>query len=289
MNLRKFIISSFYIPFRFYNFLLYLLKGKQARLRILLMHDVPERDYENFRKKLEYLSLRWNFISTQDLEEHFSGNKCLQGNNLLLSFDDGFYSNRIVAENILNPLGIKALFFVVSNFVSLKHPKEQIKFIKNNLYPTWRDHDYPENIDTMSSMSHDDLRYLTSCGHTIGCHTESHLNLSTISDDSELISEIIESGNKLEAIIDAPVEHFSFGFGNVSFFSEKALEIARQRFKFIHTGMRGDNAKNVSSWALRRDTIALGDSNFQMSSFLEGSADFRYKQDFELYESWGDI
>ena len=55
----------------------------------------------------------------------------------------------------------------------------------------------------MSSMSHDDLRYLTSCGHTIGCHTESHLNLSTISDDSELISEIIESGNKLEAIIDA--------------------------------------------------------------------------------------
>jgi len=253
------------------------------------MHDIPKKDYENFRKKMEYLSLRWNFISTQDLEDHFSGNKCLEGNNLLLSFDDGFYSNRIIAEDILNPLGIKALFFVVSSFVALKNSDEQINFIKSNLYPDWRGHEYPENIDNMRSMSHDDLKYLVSNGHTIGCHTESHLDLSTIDEDSDLISEIIESGNKLESIIGSPINHFSFGFGNVSFFSKKALETARKRFKFIYTGMRGDNANNVSSWALRRDAIALEDTNIQMSSFLEGSADFRYKQDFELYESWSDI
>lgn len=289
MNFRKLIISSFYIPFRLLNLVLDLFNGKKPRLRILLMHDVPADAYENFQKKIEYLSLRWNFISTQDLEGHLSGKKLLVGNNLLLSFDDGFYSNRLIAENILNPLGVKALFFVVADFVSLNNTEDQVDFIKNNLYPNWRGHDYPENIKSMSSMDHDDLRYLVSSGHTIGCHTQSHIDLSTVEEESELINEIIESGNELESILGSSVDHFSFGFGNVSFFSKKALEIARQRFKFIHTGMRGDNANNVASWALRRDAIGLDDSNIQMSSFLEGSADFRYKQDLELYESWGDI
>lgn len=53
-----------------------------------------------------------------------AGDETINGRNLLLSFDDGFASNRDVAEKILNPLDIKALFFVVSDFVNLKDCRE---------------------------------------------------------------------------------------------------------------------------------------------------------------------
>ena len=41
------------------------------------------------------------------------------GDNLMITFDDGFFSNRDIAEKILNPMGIQALFFVVSDFVNI--------------------------------------------------------------------------------------------------------------------------------------------------------------------------
>jgi hypothetical protein len=42
-----------------------------------------------------------------------SGNEPIQDNNLLITFDDGLISNRIVAEKILNPMGIKAIFLLL--------------------------------------------------------------------------------------------------------------------------------------------------------------------------------
>ena len=50
--------------------------------------------------------------------------------------------------------------------------------------------------------------------------------------------------------------------------------------------MRGDNAQSLNPLAIRRDTIAVDDSLKLMGAFLEGVADFRYKKDFEIYESW---
>ena len=73
---------------------------------------------------------------------------------------------------------------------------------------------------------------------------------------------------------------------DVSYFNKNALEIARSRFPYIYTGMRGDNAKSMNPWAIRRDTIAIEDSLHLMGSLLEGLADFRYKKDFATYESW---
>ena len=54
-----------------------------------------------------------------------SGSEPIQGNNLLITFDDGLISNRIVAEKVLNPLGINAIFFVVTDFIDINNNIER--------------------------------------------------------------------------------------------------------------------------------------------------------------------
>tara|TARA_B110000438_G_C15820384_1_gene654113 strand:+ start:1237 stop:2139 length:903 start_codon:yes stop_codon:yes gene_type:complete len=284
--MKRNIIICLYYPFRILNAIKKLLLKDTTRVRVLLFHDIPPEQHNEFQRKLEFLSLTWDFITPEEFGLYLDNKLTLTGDNLLLSFDDGFYSNRVVAEKILNTMGIKALFFVVSEFVKITKKQEEIEFIKNNLYPEWRKHTYPAHIEEMRSLSYEDLKYLDEQGHSIGCHTATHQDMSKILDPSVLRKEIIDSANEIETLANITIEHFSYGFGHASFFNKDALMMAKERFPYIHTAMRGDNAKDKIPWAIKRDAIALEDPLYLMTSFLEGIADFRYKKHFAIYESW---
>jgi len=91
-----------------------------------------------------------------------------------------------------------------------------------------------------------------------------------------------------------PIEHFAYTFGNLASFSEKALMIAQRRFRFVYSGLRGDNAGGVSPFALRRDAVAMQDSFFNyavysnslLGAILEGATDFHYAQYRTQLDSW---
>ena len=85
---------------------------KEARLRVLLYHDIAPEDRIAFERQLKWLSHRWSFISPDYFTEVLNGETTIQKDSLLLTFDDGFASNRNVVEEILNPMGIKALFLL---------------------------------------------------------------------------------------------------------------------------------------------------------------------------------
>jgi len=261
-------------------------KGEGGRLRVLLFHDLAPNQYDLFREKIEWLSRRWKFVSPEQFGDMLTGGKPIEVDSLLLTFDDGFCSDRVVAEKILNPMGIKALFFVISEFSKLEDKDEQMKFISNNLYPGER---VPENVTHMKNMSIADLKYLVETGHTIGSHTTSHLSLSSVADGEALVNEIVSGADWLEDQLDAKIVHFAYSFGNLASFSREALNIARTRFPYIFTGMRGDNSKSKLPWAIRRDTIAVSDTLSLVGAFVEGAADFRYKKNLRVYESWGTV
>ena len=138
----------------------------------------------------------------------------------------------------------------------------------------------------MKNMSVADLRYLSETGHTIGAHTATHQRLSFVRDDERLVDEIVASADWLEERLKVRIDHFAFPFGNLASFSRAALQVARSRFQHIYTGMRGDNAESVPSWAIRRDAITVDDSLHLVGAFLEGAADPRYARDLRTYESW---
>lgn len=289
MSVRHGLLSFSYKPLVALNFVRRAFKfnGEDGRLRVLLFHDIAPNQYDLFREKIEWLSRRWEFVSPAQFGDMLGGRIPIEGDNLLLTFDDGFYSDRVVAEEILNPMGIRGLFFVVSEFSKLRDKNDQFKFISENFYPPSSGERMPKHLECMKNMSIKDLSYLVGAGHTIGSHTTSHLRLSTISGEENLVNEIVSGADWLQEQLNVKVDHFSFSFGNLASFSPDALSVARKRFPFIYTGMRGDNSQQVPPWAIRRDTIAIKDTLSLVGAFLEGAADFRYKKSLSVYESWG--
>ena len=91
------------------------------------------------------------------------------------------------------------------------------------------------------------------------------------------------------------IEHFAYSFGGIDSFSQEALAVAKRRFRFIYSGIRGDNVKVCSPFAIRRDTAAYmrrSDNEYALfnknllDAFLGGTADFHYAKPRETLDSW---
>lgn len=295
MSVHHSILSQTYYPLKLAKVIGKSLNlSSKNRLRVLLYHDIPPQEQDRFAEQLRWLAHRWTFISPNKFEKMIYGEEPIHGFNLLLTFDDGFSSNRIVAEQILNPMGIQALFFVVSDLVAIEDPLQARDFISKNLYPDSTLEKAPKN---WNNMSWNDLSALLEQGHTIGCHTRTHKRLSQIISNHELEQEIITSADIIEKKLGMTIKHFSYPFGDLTSFSEPALAIARKYFRFVHSGLRGDNAKARSPFAIRRDSAATQDNYFNykifsknlMGAFLEGAADFKYKKDISLLDQWSHL
>ena len=143
-------------------------------------------------------------------------------------------------------------------------------------------------------MQWNDLEALIEQGHTIGCHTKKHASLSNCRSEEELEGEIIVSADHLMGKLGCNIEHFAYSFGGINSFSREALAIAKRRFSFIYTGIRGNNVKVCSPFAIRRDTVAyqLKDNKYRLfnkkllSVFLNGFLDFLYGPAREKIDTW---
>jgi glycosyltransferase involved in cell wall biosynthesis/peptidoglycan/xylan/chitin deacetylase (PgdA/CDA1 family) len=260
------------------------------RLRVLALHDIPSNQEFALKKLLQELQKKWNIVSPKTFEEMILGNEPIQGNNLLITFDDGFISNRLVAEKVLNPLGIKAIFFVVTDFIDIKNVHDAHQFIAENMLPKGKKEEIPIH---WCNMQWEDLTALIEQGHTIGSHTKKHTRLSSCINKDELIEELVISANYIESKLGKKVEHFAFTFGNIQSFSNAAMEVAKSQFSFIYSGIRGNNNK-VSPLAIRRDVAAYQLSNNEyrlcndklLKTFLDGIVDLRYKSARKQLDSW---
>ena len=286
MDIKHRFLASLYHPLRFQNSLLRLLPTQRAaRLRVLLYHDIVPTEVCQFASQIRWLSQSWRFITPEQFAAIILHGVEIKEDCLLLTFDDGFISNRHVAETVLNPMGIKALFFVVSEFVDLSELSDWRLFVSSYIFPSLRPQEIPSH---WKNMSWDDLIFLQETGHSIGAHTAYHHRLSQM-EDKDLVNEIVLGADVLEQKLGTRVRHFAYPFGDLASFSSTALAISRTRFDFIYTNLRGSNCLSVSPWAIRRDCIAAKDSLSLVGSLLEGGADFLYKRSLASYESWGKV
>lgn len=284
MSIKHRLLSAAYQPLRIKNILLKRLNG-QGHIRVLLYHDIAPCNELKFAAQLRWLKRSWEFISPTTFASIISNNEPVHRNYLLLTFDDGFASNRKIAEDILNPMGIQALFFIVSKFASLSKKDDWRGFVAKNMYPHLESKNVPAH---WRNMSWNDINYLLEAGHTIGAHTASHARLAELKLE-ELSKEIITSADFISQKTGSDIDHFAYTFGDLKSFSPAALAVARKRFKFIYTGLRGNNISSIKPWAIRRDALSASDSFFLLGSILEGGADCFYVRNISTYEHWGNL
>jgi peptidoglycan/xylan/chitin deacetylase (PgdA/CDA1 family) len=253
------------------------------RLRVLLYHDVGPGERRAFADQLRWLARHWNFVTPQQFGDMVAGVAPIRGPNLLLTFDDGYASNRAAAEEVLEPLGIRALFFVVSDFIALEDRQEAREFIARHILPGSKADALPVHLENMKWR---DLEYLLDRGHSIGGHTRTHAMLSRLHLAADLEGEIVGGADMIERRLGMRVDHFAYTFGDLASFTPEALAVCRRRFRFIFSGLRGDNAGDIPLFALRRDAVTASDPRSLLGTFLEGGADFRYFLSRWMLKRW---
>ncbi len=256
---------------------------KNDTLRVLMYHDIPPNLEKEFRDQISFLRKNWNFITPLQFENFINKNIELKGNNLLLTFDDGFISSKIIAEKFLSDFQIQAIFFVMSDFIEIKDLNSCRDFISKNIIPgTDKDH-LPNHL---KNMQWEDIKFLQNMGHTIGAHTKSHKKLSDIDSSFNLNKEICYSADLISNKINQPLNHFAYSFGNLSSFSENAYKIALNKFPYIYSGIRGNNINKNQKDLIFRDEVNPTYSNILTEGFLKGITDFKYKKSANIFNKW---
>ena len=243
----------------------------------IIFHDIPQLSKNRFQDLLEILIEKHTFITPDNFELYMNGEYFLKEDQLLLTFDDGYYSNYLIAKEILDKYKIKAIFFISTGFIDLKNKTEINTYIKKNFF----DNVLPTKLDTseMKPMSWRNLEEIIELGHTIGSHTKNHNYLSSILDNDLLKEEIVLSGKELERNLGIKVEHFAFPFGNLNSMSSNSIRIAEKKYKYIHTGIRGKNLFSTSTLAIRRESMNILD-DFDYNQFIaNGGLSFYYWKD----------
>jgi hypothetical protein len=259
--------------------------SNKNNLRVIILHDIEKKNFQNFEKLLDYLSNHFNIISPDEFKLYLSGNLKRKNfkNNVLFSFDDGYKSQKIITEKFLNPRNIKAIFFLISDFIKIDSKNNSQKFIRNNLYKKKFTGKLDEEIQ---NMNYSDVQYLIKSGHTIGAHTKTHSQLSKIKEDSDLNTEIFHCKSSLESLFkEIKIEDFAYTFGDFESINEKSLKIIFKNYKYIYSGLRGNNL-NITSRMIRRDAINLSESFEVVSCYLSGYLDFLYKKKIYTLEGW---
>ena len=240
---------------------------------VLTLHNIGIKDFQWFERFIQFISDYYEFIDPHNIDKEFliSSRKP----KILLTFDDGFYSNKILAEKVLQKYDIKSIFFLTEDFIGLEK-EEILPFIKKTFYPS-SSLDISD-LDGYSAMSWKDVNWLSKNGHMIGAHTKSHPFLSKIEDKDQLLNEIIFSADRMEEKIDAKINCFAFPFGSAISINNDIIYMAKKRFDFLFSNVRGNVLESPGRGFIFRQNIVPKDPIWLIRMMIDGQLDWIYSR-----------
>jgi glycosyltransferase involved in cell wall biosynthesis/peptidoglycan/xylan/chitin deacetylase (PgdA/CDA1 family) len=168
--------------------------SKSQRVLILCYHAIQDlsgdqvlAEYgvarETFTRQLDSLLERgFSFVSPDEVAELLHGRGRVPPKALLLTFDDCYEELAEIADSLLQPRGIPAIAFAVSDTCSNTNEWDQAIGARE-----------------MRLLDGDGLELLRSCGVEIGCHSRSHRPLPGLSND-DLVAETSASAEQIAAL-----------------------------------------------------------------------------------------
>jgi peptidoglycan/xylan/chitin deacetylase (PgdA/CDA1 family) len=220
-------------------------RERRAGVRIVHYHYVFDDDRERFEQQVRFLAREFRAVSLSEAVDRLRMGRT-EGDELVVTFDDGFRNQLANAAPLLAELGISACFYLVTDLLSASR-EEAARFCRERLH-------LPLPVEPLDWDSASNLLEL---GHEIGSHTRSHRVLTDLS-RTELDDELRHSKEELGRQL-APVRHLSVPYGERTRFSEQVADAARQAgYESCATAIRGRNRAAEDLYALRRDHLEAG-------------------------------
>ncbi|MFM7729300.1 MAG: polysaccharide deacetylase family protein [Flavobacteriales bacterium] len=252
-------------------------KYKPTELVVLCMHSTPAERRAQFEKLLDFLLRHFRPLQPGQLNDYFQG-KLSEGPYVLFTFDDGLKNNLLAAE-LIEKRGAKAVFFVVPNFVDAVEGRNY--YLKNirSVIDQRVDHE-PEDFEPMNIS---DLKNLLERGHFVESHTLSHLlrNSSTI---QEIENEIAGSKRWLSERLNNKATMFCSPIQSNYSVNSTSKKRIQQEYVYHFTTFPGLNGALLNPQLIYRRNIEVFWSMGRIKYSL-GKADLaRWKADVERFQ-----
>jgi peptidoglycan/xylan/chitin deacetylase (PgdA/CDA1 family) len=244
----------------------------------LTLHHIDSSEVEWLCEVLDDLKRSYDFIDVKDIEEVVRLPIRDSRPKLVLTFDDAFACQKMVADECLSSRNIKALFFVPTAFVALEG-QGALNFTKASFYPKSQPKQLP--MGAYDAMRWADIRALVAEGHSIGAHTASHPILSNLSEE-DLRDEIINSADFLESELKVKIRHFAYPFGSVEATSQLSHSIVKKRFDWAFSNIRGVFKDSPSKHFIYRQNLVPKTPLWLVKAIVEGRLDFIYRKKHTL-------
>lgn len=199
-------------------------------VRVVYYHDVPPSLAGRFESQLALLKRHFVPASKADLDLLLrEGVWTHDRPGLIVTFDDGLRSHCEVVAPILDRLGFQGWFFVPVDLVTLPPAEQPAATSRHGVL-----HDCDTVHDPRVFMSATQLVAL-SARHIVGCHTATHVRLSSELSDSQLHLELVSAKQRLEALLGREVDAFSWVGGEEWAYSEAAAKVVADLFDYAFT------------------------------------------------------
>ena len=158
------------------------------RSDVLVLCYHPMRNLDRFAAQMSVLAERgYSVLSMAEFLAHMKGGKPSRSPAVLLTFDGWYPAEFAAVVPILRSHGFSAVFFLVSWCLS-------------------------EESGERSTQYRRELLQLATSGYTIGCHSHTHQDLTTLS-MADLEREVMGSRELLEEILGQRVHTFCYPYG----------------------------------------------------------------------------
>jgi peptidoglycan/xylan/chitin deacetylase (PgdA/CDA1 family) len=189
-----------------------------------------------FEETLATLNERYRIVPLSSLVDSLSHKQKIDPGTVVITFDDGYRDNFLVAAPLLQKYQLPATFFVTSQYINTDRvfPWDAESGIRHEL------------------MNWDEVRELSRMGFEIGGHTSTHVNLGTVTFD-EAEREIAGCKEKIEKEIGGKITLFAYPFGGRDCIRDEVIPIIRNvGFKCCCSGYGGKVSDTSDLFALRR-------------------------------------
>lgn len=256
---------------------------KKSSVTVITFHDVEEKDYFKFERIINHIHKRFKFITPDDFIKFKKGALNLSGRHILVTFDDGFRSSKVVTERFLDPLEIKAIFFCCPDFLNSENSNYK-GFVANNLYKGLRTEN--EVLESEIPMTSDEIDKLINNGHSIGGHTLSHLKLASPSTIEDRKHEVSQCAGYFKDKHDSSPIFFAYPFGALDCIDSDSIKLIENKYEYCFSGIRGNVSPTDHPMAVYRQSVTLQDDYLLQLALFYGATNIAHSKKRKILNSF---